>query len=439
MLSSSLDRHTEEFLTPPSKPMEHPLGDQPPVLQGNKSIPEDASASIENKPIIDRRIGYYKTQKSPEYKHINCLCFGRGGKEAFYINTVDFNLPAASFIFRLLSDFRLSELTNIICTSLSDKLEKPYFLHQLDGTVEQLLNGRENMNLKFLYRSGGNDIVVLFNELLGEDGQKLLKKFDGYLYMEKLKDALLTLYRKFTRGNINDDDILSYSRISMVISEGFNRLKKDMDDNKMLISSPFNSLKCDMDTGNIIRSATDVECRILDALHKARKCFEYILGPNHLAVFPFMQSVRSRLIESRVSAKPDGETEQKITLVFSENKKLTAGAEALTARSDFVKSGMEFYATGSQKTEVLAFDDIGTGASACALETYLTEGKISKVNQLNVKDTCTLMVYANKFQIREIENQCLFNILNCIRTGCFSDRELQEIVSITPYSPELNS
>ena len=132
-------------------------------------------------------------------------------------------------------------------------------------------------------------------------------------------------------------------------------------------------------------------------------------------------------------------SKEKITLVFAENKALTINAEELEARSGFVRAGMEFYAGGGQTKKVLKFYDIGIGPHAHALEIYLDEGEISGVNQLNLKDTCTLIAYANEFQIREIENQCLLNVLNCIRQGCFSDEELQEIASIIPFSPELES
>ena len=233
-------------------------GDRLSASWGGRNIPVDCPAPIKSTPISVRRTDHYQAQTLPEYKSFLCEIADKNQGDHMVLEPVDVNLPAAELILRMLNR---SAFIDVTCSFINSELLKaPYFLHELDETVRELVGKSTYFDIEYAYKARENPKVELrFKEVLGEEGEELLKQFSGELFTDKLKVALLTLHEKFRNG-IDQDDIILYSRLSEIISKRFEMLKNEMDQNKTT------------------RRWDDLDCRILDALHKSKKCFEYILG-----------------------------------------------------------------------------------------------------------------------------------------------------------------
>ena len=179
------------------------------------------------------------------------------------------------------------------------------------------------------------------------------------------------------------------------------------------------------------RHPYDPQCRALDVLHKAKACLDYCLSPVNKHADEQIIRVVSELALCRSKARIGKESGIRAELAFSDETVLV-DTGLLYARCHYMTSLASFVEVGGIEAKPFDLKKLPNDSATRQFKSYLMTGNTDGVRQLNVQETCQLMMLAHEYQAKELEALCLFNILRGIRFDLFSEEELKLIVKAGP-------
>ena len=353
------------------------------------------------------------TKAKPSFVDVKCCENAKAGEEFTLLN-IDGNRPVAELILALFCrrDIHLSS----ILVGGDEVLLKPYKLQPVDVSVAKLLE------------QTGIEYEDYFSDEVNEILQKALAKED---WTERTIEKQLThLYHRLLISDLGEETKKAFE-FSQMISDAHDRLKKKMDDG----STPREEFERRT-------PREEFECRALDALHKATACLDYCLSPvnkhvDHLIIKAIIELDAHRS-EASKGQKSDERAEVEFCDEIIEVDTGLSGARCsfIPTAASFKKTAADFLKTGEGPINL---SDLPDGPIAESFKTYLMTGKTDNVQQLNLQETCELMMFADLYQALELKSTCLLSLLKGIRFDVFDEKELKYIDQLSSTSPELQA
>ncbi|MGI9277562.1 MAG: hypothetical protein ACR2PT_22270 [Endozoicomonas sp.] len=387
----------------------HPLFVEDFNVQKGSQVLKEASAlpELSGLPLCERQRlkELYRHELSPEvtpcFGNVECEEDDRGRGDEFTIRNVDKSRPAAELILRILLR-GYSYLSSTLFDSR--KLPKPYCLQPVDLSVGEMVS-KSDVEVKDLGRGEGGSHGLVAKVL-----QDVLSNDDWT--EARIEEALKRLSKRMSVSDLGED-IGEFLKLSRIVSEAYGKLKAQMD----------------ADTRN--RHAYDPQCRALDVLHKAKACLDYCLSPVNQHVDGSILRVLSELADSRIAARTYKRSGVEGALEF-QTETIHGDTGFLGARSHYLKSIASFEEAGDIEVKPFDFKHLPDDSVSELFKTYLLAGQTDGVQQLNLEETCQLLMLANEYQVKELEALCLFIILRGIRFDLFSEEELKFITQAGP-------
>ena len=350
------------------------------------------------------------TKAEPSFVDVGCSENAGGGAE-FTLRNIDENRPVAELILRLLCR-RDSHLSSMLMDD-SKVLLKPYQLQPVDVSVAELLKQ------SYIYYNDYDSYTVnaiLQEALANEDWTE-----------RKIEEQLTHLYRRLSISDLGEETKKAFE-FSQMISDAHDRLKKKMDD------------------GSTPREGYTYECRALDALHKARACLDYCLSPvnrhvDHLIIKAIIELDAHRS-EASKGQKSDVRAEVKFCdeIIEVDTGLLGARSSFMSTAASFRETAADFLKTGeNMESKPIDLSDQPDDSITEHFKTYLMTGKTDNVQQLNLQETCELMMLADQYQALELKSTCLLSLLKGIRFDVFDEKELKYIDQLSPTFPVLQA